>query len=79
MDEKDKNKIIAYKTKEREKHKRCKTCKFLLSKRKITYVIGNPTYVYYCAYTDKIIRTDDLLWDIKGCFCSLYEPEEVII
>lgn len=79
MDNQDIEKVYYWKTQKRLKCKRCKWCKFLIYVKEITYVCGPPIRIYRCAYTDKRLSTENLFWDIAGCFCKLYEPKEVVI
>lgn len=70
-------KIITFKNIHRARHKRCKYCEFLKFVGKIDYGLGLLATIYECMYTDKELRTDDIFWNIKGCFCPLYKRKEV--
>lgn len=64
------DKIVEY----RKKHPRCRYCKFkkMISKG---LMIGIPEY-YVCNLKDKYLNDNFLFWDLKGCFCKWFEPEE---
>ena len=65
------DKIVEY----RKKHPRCRYCKY----RKHIPIPGYLTlssYYLKCSLKDKYLNDDSLFWDLKGCFCKWFEPEE---
>lgn len=61
--------ILSY----RRRHPRCKYCLYskIVSKG---LMLGIPEY-YVCKVKDKVLD-DDFFWNLRGCFCKWFKPEE---
>lgn len=83
MDKQDIQELIEHENQIRIKYKRCKTCRFLQFRRKISYLLTDEIdYVYRCLYTNKIFNTSNIEfwftgWGKKGRFCKNYKPKLV--
>lgn len=79
MTNKEKQKILEYRMKERRKKKRCQYCKYRKDIREITYFLDNSVdWIFECPWKENLMTTQ---WDLgyQGCFCKYYKPKELTI
>ena len=65
------DKVVEY----RKKHPRCRYCKYKKCIPTPGYITLSSHY-FKCFLKDKYLDNGSLFWDLKGCFCKWFEPEE---